>query len=198
MNNKHENNKISCHTVRLMLDSTDTLTESERHALDKHIKSCSACAAEVEFENALSEVIAPQELASPSRGFEASLMAELGLRPVVEPVPLQKPFAVWGWAASIIMAITATLYIYWDTVLGMGYKGLRTVLLGSADIAMKIDSILSGSSSGIIAKLDGYVFSLIGEFARFGINESLLLMNLMFLTIAALGGVIAVTVSNRN
>jgi len=120
------------------------------------------------------------------------------LKPVVEPVPLQKPFAVRGWAASIIMAITATLYIYWDTVLGMGYKGLRTVLLGSADIAMKIDSILSGSSSGIIAKLDGYVFSLIGEFARFGINESLLLMNLMFLTIAALGGVIAVTVSNRN
>ncbi|MCF7810414.1 hypothetical protein K9N50_05455 [bacterium] len=198
MINDTKNNSGDCEVIRSMIERSDTLSESERHAFDLHINSCRACAAEVEFENTLREVIAPQKLASPSRGFEASLMAELGMKPVFEPVPAAKPFAIWGRAAGIILGIAAIFYLYWDTVQSIGLKGLRTVMLGSADVVMKIDSILSGSSSGVIAKLDGYVFTCIGEAARVGVNQSLLIMNLMFLSMAALSGIIAVTVSNRS
>jgi hypothetical protein len=198
MINEQKNNKIECMAVRSMIERSDTLSESERHAFDIHINSCPACAAEVKFENALREVVAPQKLASPSRGFEASLMAELGLKPAFEPAPAAKPFAIWGRAAAIILGIAAVFYLYWDTVQSMGLKGLRTVMLSSADMVMKIDSILTGSSSGVVAKLNGYVFTCIGEAARIGINESLLVMNLMFLSMAAVGGIVAISISNRS
>ncbi len=187
---------LDCRTAREQIDSLTSLSVSDQRQLDEHLAICPNCAAEASIEQSLREVVAPCDLASPSAGFQAALMIKLDLAPATEPVT--KPLVVWGWVIGGFLTLTAVLMNYSDNVAKYAYKGIRFVLLSLADVMFKLDALVSGSSSSVIGKVDGYLFSLLGEFAKISGSENLLVINLMFASLAVLSGVIAVGLVNRD
>lgn len=195
--NTHKANMVSdCHIAWELIDSLMPLSKPDQRLLDEHLKVCPNCAAEAVIEQSLREIVAPHHnLPSPSLGFEKALMDELGLTPV--PKPEYKPIAAWSWALGGLAALVAIAFIYWDTLVKHTYKCVRFLLLNLADITVKLDATFTDAVSNSVGKLDGYLFTLLGEFARITINENLLIFNIMCASIVVISGLVAVGMVNR-
>lgn len=116
---------LSCKQARTLIDRFEPLTTDERTALDYHNEQCGSCCAAERIEYALRECIAPSAHYLPSAGFEARLMAQIGIVP--EAVRADDALSKWGrvFGISTIAVIVGGQYkTLWEML-----KGLRNPLL---------------------------------------------------------------------
>ena len=190
----HGEGALTCRAALEMMDSIQPLSRRERARLEAHIASCPGCAAAARLEGALRATVAPENPPSPSAHFEADLLKELDLPPLVEPKP--DPLARLTWVAVSIPLILM-IVTYFRPISRVFYRVMMFMMTEAAGVLIDFDKAINVG----IPSLGGDVNDLLSR--HFGASflspdlTSGVVLSLALISVVIISGIVSVGYANR-